>query len=66
MKEALAILAKGGVGLDVKPLASTQPWPAFRLKVGDWRAAWYIRNGEIQVVRVFHRSEGYGWLDRAG
>ena len=68
MKDALAKVAVDASGrtgrLDVKQLASNAPWPAFRLAVGDWRAAWFIRDGTVQVLRVFHRSEGYSWLER--
>lgn len=68
MKEALAKAsvdpAGRTVGLDVKQLAINAPWPAFRLVVGDWRAAWFIRAGTVQVLRIFHRSEGYAWLER--
>lgn len=51
-------------GLDVKRLrASSQP-PLYRVRVGDWRVVWQLRDGVIEVLKVFHRSEGYAWLDR--
>lgn len=68
IKEALASLAKDPSGrmgaLDVKQLASPAPLLAYRLKLGDWRVAWYVTDDALEVIRVFHRSEGYGWLQR--
>lgn len=51
-------------GLDVKRLQTPGDPPAFRLRIGDWRACWLLRDDTIDVVRIFHRREGYGWLDR--
>jgi mRNA-degrading endonuclease RelE of RelBE toxin-antitoxin system len=51
-------------GLDVKRLV----WrtPMFRLRVGAYRVA-FARDGRAhRVLKVFHRSEGYGWLERLG
>lgn len=53
------------VGLDVKSLDTSERLPrAFRLRVGDWRLAFLLRDGEILVMRIFHRRDGYGWLER--
>lgn len=51
-------------GLDVKRLKTDDGPPIFRLRVGDWRAAFIVRERSVDVVRIFHRGEGYGWLDR--
>ena len=51
-------------GLDVKRLRTPGQPPAFRLRVGDWRAVWLLRRQSVDVIRILHRSEGYGWLDR--
>ncbi len=68
MKAALAQLTKDASGrsakLDVKRLDSKAPFGAYRLAVGEWRAGWFVRGDTLEVVRVFHRSEGYGWLER--
>lgn len=54
-------------GLDVKALLASEPGPpAYRLRVGDWRIAFEIRAREIRVIRIFHRREGYAWLERLG
>lgn len=51
-------------GLDLKRLRTPGDPPAFRLRIGDWRACWLLRVDAIDVVRIFHRREGYGWLER--
>lgn len=40
--------------------------PVFRLRVGDYRAVYVVRGQEVRVLRVFHRSEGYKWIQRLG
>ncbi|MCK5291080.1 MAG: type II toxin-antitoxin system RelE/ParE family toxin [Thermoplasmata archaeon] len=35
----------------------------FRLRVGDYRVVYTIEESEILVVRIFHRSSGYSWLE---
>ncbi len=68
MKKALASLAGDpsgkGTGLDVRRLTATAGTNVYRLRVGDWRAAFLLRARAVEVIRVFHRSEGYGWLER--
>jgi mRNA-degrading endonuclease RelE of RelBE toxin-antitoxin system len=49
--------------LDVKLLRSTRVPPPWRLRVGDWRAVYVIDGSDVVVLRFFHRSEGYAWLD---
>lgn len=52
-------------GLDVSELRSDPTTvPAFRLRVGDWRVVFRARGPDLEVVRVFHRREGYGWMER--
>jgi hypothetical protein len=68
MRQALALLADDpsgrSTGLDVKRLRTAGGPAAFRLRIGDWRACWLLRGDTLDVVRIFHRSDGYGWLDR--
>ncbi len=53
--------------LDIKRLRGhDEPRPIYRLRIGDWRVVYRIVAGRIEVVRVFPRSEGYGWMERAG
>lgn len=48
-------------GLDVKRLDTNPGQPIFRVRLGDWRAAYTVQS-EIFVLKIFHRDEGYGWL----
>lgn len=68
MREALRRLPDDpsgrSIGLDGKRLRTPGDPPAFRLRVGDWRACWLLGKDTIDVVRIFHLREGYGWLDR--
>lgn len=50
-------------GLDVKELTTTPP-SLFRLRVRDWRVVFGLTARDILVARIFHRREGYGWLER--
>ncbi len=68
LKAALVHLARDPSGrtakLDVKRLEAPDAWPMFRLRLGSWRAVFEVREGILEVVRVFARHEGYDWLDR--
>lgn len=50
--------------LEVKELASEPR--LFRVRIRDWRIVFALEGKTIIVVRVFPRSEGYGWLERFG
>ena len=68
MREAIRGLALDPSGrarlLDVKPLEiGGRGSPLYRLRVGEWRAAFELRDRDVIILRVFARSEGYGWLD---
>lgn len=68
-KAALRSLAQDptgrGAGLDVKSLDVSDKLPRlYRLRVGPGRAVPAVRERDIIVARIFHRSEGYGWLER--
>ncbi len=52
-------------GLDVRLLRGPGD-PKFRIRVGDHRIAFVVLERETRVLHVFHRSEGYGWLERLG
>lgn len=52
-------------GLNVKRLQGGIK-PYFRVKVGVYRIV-FTRQGQAhRILKVFHRSEGYGWLERLG
>lgn len=65
VKAALRLLAADPTGtsnrLDVKRLDADPGQPMYRLRVGEWRAAFTV-DSAIIVLKIFHRSEGYAWL----
>ncbi len=68
MRAALAAIAQGRRrGIDAKRLEppSRRP-PLYRLRIGSWRAVYRHDGDVVLVLRVFPRSEGYGWLERMG
>ncbi|MFA5943333.1 MAG: hypothetical protein WC876_02585 [Candidatus Thermoplasmatota archaeon] len=40
--------------------------PHFRIRVGTYRVVYARHERAHRVLKVFHRSEGYGWLERLG
>ncbi len=48
--------------LDVKRLDTDPGQPMYRLRVGVWRAAFTV-DEDVVVLRIFHRRDGYAWLD---
>lgn len=66
VKAALRLLAQDPTGvtndLDVKRLDTEPGRPMYRLRVGDWRIAFTL-DKEVVVLRIFHRKEGYKWLE---
>lgn len=52
-------------GFDVKVL-DTQTLRCLRLRIGAYRIAYRIERQDVQVLKVFHRSEGYAWMERLG
>lgn len=34
----------------------------YRLRVGDWRIVYGVEDRRVDILRILHRSEGYGWL----
>lgn len=71
MRDALRRLSEDPTGaesrLEVRELqVKAAGDPVFRLRVGDWRAVYRVRGAEVQVLKIFHRREDYGWLERYG
>lgn len=66
LKAALRLLGDDPSGLsndlDVKRLDTEPGQPMYRLRVGDWRLAFTVDEAAVVVLRIFHRTEGYGWL----
>ncbi|MHB1260605.1 MAG: type II toxin-antitoxin system RelE family toxin [Thermoplasmatota archaeon] len=51
-------------GLDVKRLQGATP--VFRIRLGNYRVVYARHRQAHRILKVFHRSEGYGWLERLG
>jgi mRNA-degrading endonuclease RelE of RelBE toxin-antitoxin system len=69
LKAALAQLVEDPLGhqgeLQVRKLRS-EAGAIHRLKVGRWRIVYLVKRDTVEVVRVFPREEGYGWMERFG
>ncbi|HLF16705.1 MAG TPA: type II toxin-antitoxin system RelE/ParE family toxin [Candidatus Thermoplasmatota archaeon] len=68
LRKALDRLARdplGASGLDVKALRNPLGRPWYRLRVGDYRVGYEVQGRVVYVVRVFHRRDGYGWMERS-
>jgi mRNA-degrading endonuclease RelE of RelBE toxin-antitoxin system len=67
LRDALRSLAKDPTGrkagLDVKELQVPGGPRLYRCAVGGYRIAFLVQPDQLRVVRIFHRSQGYAWLD---
>lgn len=64
IREALKNLASSSKRLDIKKLKGVDGREdLYRLRVGDYRIIYYPEGKVIKVIRIEHRSKGYGWLD---
>jgi mRNA interferase RelE/StbE len=50
-------------GSDIKKLVSSDEPPLYRLRIGDYRAIYFIADHEVKVTEIIHRSKGYRWLE---
>jgi mRNA interferase RelE/StbE len=50
-------------GADIKKLVSVDDPPLFRLRIGDYRAIYFVDGKEMKVTQIIHRSKGYKWLE---
>ena len=50
--------------LDLKRLRSADASRFWRIRVANYRIVFSIHNGQTHVHRIFHRRDGYGWLER--
>lgn len=69
LRKALDILDQDprAPGLDWKRLETSKTTDLlYRLRVGDYRVAFVLRGRHTRVVRIFHRREGYAWMQRLG
>ena len=57
VQRAVERLAVSGLG-DIERLKGFDP-PEYRLRVGDWRVRYRLKNDSMQIVRALHRREAY-------
>jgi mRNA interferase RelE/StbE len=48
---------------DIKKLRYPSEPPLFRLRIGEYRAIYFVVDGEVRVTEIIHRSKGYDWLN---
>ena len=67
VKDALANLEdtpfRKRSGVDIKKLVTPDDPPLFRLRIGDYRAIYFVLKDEVRVTEIIHRSKGYKWLE---
>jgi mRNA-degrading endonuclease RelE of RelBE toxin-antitoxin system len=68
IRDALTLLAKDPrhPSLDIRNLDVEGAPPVLRLRVGEYRVVYVVLGRATRVVRIFHRRDGYGWLERKG
>ncbi len=49
-------------GADIRKLSIPSDPPLFRLRIGDYRAIYFVVERTIKVTEIIHRSKGYKWL----
>ena len=50
-------------GSDIKKLVTPDEPPLYRLRIGDYRAIYFVIDNEVRVTEIIHRSKGYKWLE---
>jgi mRNA interferase RelE/StbE len=50
-------------GSDIKKLVTPDEPPLYRLRIGDYRAIYFVADHEVRVTEIIHRSKGYKWLE---
>jgi len=50
-------------GADIKKLITHDKPPLYRLRVGDYRAIYFVIDDDVKVTEIIHRSKGYKWLE---
>ena len=50
-------------GSDIKKLVTPDEPPLYRLRIGDYRAIYFVIGNEVRVTEIIHRSKGYKWLE---
>ena len=66
IKEALSNLeqdpSRSRSGADIRKLSFPLNSPLFRLRIGNYRAIYFVVEREVKVTEIIHRSKGYSWL----
>ncbi|MFX1579951.1 MAG: type II toxin-antitoxin system RelE/ParE family toxin [Promethearchaeota archaeon] len=67
VKDALANLEEDPFrkrsGADIKKLVTPDEPSLYRLRIGDYRAIYFVVENEVKVTEIIHRSKGYKWLE---
>jgi mRNA interferase RelE/StbE len=67
VKDALANLEDNPFrkrsGSDIKKLVTPDEPLLYRLRVGDYRAIYFVVENDVKVTEIIHRSNGYKWLE---
>ena len=67
VKDALASLENDPFrrrpGSDIKKLVTPDEPSLYRLRIGDYRAIYFVVENEVKVTEIIHRSKGYRWLE---
>jgi mRNA interferase RelE/StbE len=67
VKDALANLEddpfRKRSGSDIKKLMTPDVPPLYRIRIGDYRAIYFVINHEVKITEIIHRSKGYKWLE---
>ena len=50
-------------GADIKKLVTPSDPPLFRLRIGNYRAIYFVVEQEVRVTEIIHRSKGYKWSE---
>ena len=50
-------------GSDIKKLVTPDEPSLYRLRIGDYRAIYFVDDHEVKVTEIIHRSKGYKWLE---
>ena len=50
-------------GADIKKLITRDEPPLYRLRIGDYRAIYFVLDHDVRVTEIIHRSKGYKWLE---
>ncbi len=50
-------------GSDIKKLVTPDDPPLFRLRIGNYRAIYFVFDDEVRITEIIHRSKGYKWLE---